>query len=501
MGMDLEVIRESVDRLVDTLVAAPGHDGSGTFTLQTLVLGARDLLSVGYREGGRPDSPETKAALDVFAAAYDAGQPLRRLEVDASGGGDGSSPRVVLESTADYQEFARSWRPWQNLCCQLIIAAADAAFPAGWQHAGWCIRDPGYHLRLQVQAARATPTGHHAIDVEQIDAPPLLAALRADIEASFRLAGRWLDDLELDVLADGRAATTWYYALGADLSYSLTMALPGLGDEAEAAPPGALAALAPPAGSAPSPARARSHAAEATYRPAPPTLVDRAAKGEEGEHWDRLLHALGERTGSDWLRPPATEAELARLEAAFGHPIPDALRAGWLRHDGQHLTDHTGRFFGVRWLSIEEIFDLGTFDDPDDWDSGDTVGDPAAKAARQLRSVPPGAVQLWHKHPGWLPVFRRSLEPAYLAVDLAPGPDGHPGQVIVCDQRDDQRVVVARSAHALLAWMDAEATAGKLTFYDAADDDHDHVAEGCHLTHSDDPQCDLITNLCWWRTS
>lgn len=69
---------------------------------------------------------------------------------------------------------------------------------------------------------------------------------------------------------------------------------------------------------------------------------------------------------------------------------------------------------------------------------------------------------------------------------MAPGPAGHPGQLIVYDNADVatvERTVVARDFHALLAWMDAEAGASRLIF-DCGNDTHDHVEQGCSLRHA-----------------
>lgn len=68
--------------------------------------------------------------------------------------------------------------------------------------------------------------------------------------------------------------------------------------------------------------------------------------------------------------------------------------------------------------------------------------------ARQT-SVPPNAIQKAYAHPAWIPLVR-DWGGNNLAIDLAPGPKGHWGQVILFGRDYDTKYVVARSwAHFL----------------------------------------------------
>ncbi|KAL2152521.1 hypothetical protein VTH82DRAFT_5705 [Thermothelomyces myriococcoides] len=68
--------------------------------------------------------------------------------------------------------------------------------------------------------------------------------------------------------------------------------------------------------------------------------------------------------------------------------------------------------------------------------------------ARQ-NSVPPNAIQKAYAHPAWIPLVR-DWGGNNLAVDLAPGPKGHWGQVILFGRDYDTKYVIARSwAHFL----------------------------------------------------
>jgi cell wall assembly regulator SMI1 len=311
---------------------------------------------------------------------------------------------------------------------------------------------------------------------------------------AFHRSGRRLVTISVSVLPSGRAGVTWWYGLDVSRSPALSP-LPPLARPATAMPRSPSNRTPPPA----DPAR--------PAMPARETPVDRAPRNDPDRHWDRLLAVLTSRLGTAWLQPPARESDLARLTAAFGHPLPAALRAGYLRHNGQADTDLVGRFFGLRWLSIDEILARTAFKPADRGSpigrngpaSGveldpDRAGDPAAIEAEDHSSTPPHAVQLRFAHPGWLPVFDRVLSSySFLAVDMAPGPAGNTGQIINFGEYERDHVVIARDFHALLAWMDAEATADHLAFHD--DDEHDHVTAACHLVHTDDRNVDLITLL------
>lgn len=65
-------------------------------------------------------------------------------------------------------------------------------------------------------------------------------------------------------------------------------------------------------------------------------------------------------------------------------------------------------------------------------------------------SQPPGAIQKAYAHPGWIPLAR-DWGGNCIAVDLAPGPAGKWGQVIIFGRDYDCKYVVARSWAAFLA--------------------------------------------------
>jgi cell wall assembly regulator SMI1 len=76
-------------------------------------------------------------------------------------------------------------------------------------------------------------------------------------------------------------------------------------------------------------------------------------------------------------------------------------------------------------------------------------------------SQPPGAVQKAYAHPAWIPLAR-DWGGNHLAIDLAPGPAGKWGQVIIFGRDYDCKYVVARSWAAFLATFAEDLCSGKV---------------------------------------
>jgi cell wall assembly regulator SMI1 len=75
-------------------------------------------------------------------------------------------------------------------------------------------------------------------------------------------------------------------------------------------------------------------------------------------------------------------------------------------------------------------------------------------------SQPSGAIQRVYAHPAWIPLVR-DWGGNNLAVDLAPGPTGKWGQVILFGRDYDCKYVVARSWSAFLATVSDDLNSGK----------------------------------------
>ncbi|KAI5201471.1 putative 1,3-beta-glucan biosynthesis protein [Aureobasidium subglaciale] len=176
-----------------------------------------------------------------------------------------------------------------------------------------------------------------------------------------------------------------------------------------------------------------------------------------------------------------TQNDVNELEHELDCTLPMEMRESLMIHDGQERGGRpTGILFGCMLLDCEEIVQ--------EWKQWARVGDDylrassAPYAAPQVPnkafagsstqpsaapqsasgagwrselmakqdSHPPNAVQKAYVHPGWIPVAR-DWGGNNICIDLAPGPAGKWGQVILAGRDYDCKYVVARSWSAFLA--------------------------------------------------
>ncbi|KAI0434507.1 putative 1,3-beta-glucan protein [Xylaria sp. FL1042] len=195
----------------------------------------------------------------------------------------------------------------------------------------------------------------------------------------------------------------------------------------------------------------------------------------------------------DQLCEGCTNNDLIELEHQLDCSLPQDLRDSLVIHDGQERGGNpTGIVFSSMLLDCEEIVQ--------EWDqwrrvnqqylletsvtnpavpskafggaaeassSRSVPGSPGSQKgswrqdlqARQ-DSVPPGAIQRAYAHPAWIPLVR-DWGGNNLAVDLAPGPTGIWGQIILFGRDYDTKYVVARSWGAFLAILADDLNSGK----------------------------------------
>lgn len=151
------------------------------------------------------------------------------------------------------------------------------------------------------------------------------------------------------------------------------------------------------------------------FRPAPPPSPPPALppSGDPARipGLARALRATG---------PPATERELAALEAELGVVLPADLRAFHLHATGSVLCPPDDSLRAHRHLT--EVDDV-------------LAADPASWDAVPHYVGPEGAVRRMRWNRAWVPIAEVA-DGRHLAVDLDPGPRGRPGQVIEVDARD-----------------------------------------------------------------
>ncbi|SOD61604.1 Cell wall assembly regulator SMI1 [Streptomyces zhaozhouensis] len=133
-----------------------------------------------------------------------------------------------------------------------------------------------------------------------------------------------------------------------------------------------------------------------------------------------------ELTGSeDELPGPAGEEEIAALEDELGVALPPDLRALYGIADGEGFElAHPGVFCGWSWIGLSEA---GALDD--EWLDIKREWEYAPWGTPVRDADPPGAVRRSPLRDGWVR-FADDTGGNWLAVDMDPGPNGRPGQVI-----------------------------------------------------------------------
>ncbi|KAJ5293351.1 uncharacterized protein N7443_009304 [Penicillium atrosanguineum] len=213
--------------------------------------------------------------------------------------------------------------------------------------------------------------------------------------------------------------------------------------------------------------------------PPPPPVAHSWRKIERWleNNYEELLDNLGE---------GCTQNDINELEHELDCSLPLEVRESLMIHDGQERGGlPTGVLFSCMSLDCEEIVqERRTWKTVNDEFlsnsmvnsapvSSSAAGSSAAAASQQGNpgwrnelldrqdSQPPGAVQKAYAHHGWIPVAR-DWGGNHLAIDLAPGPAGKWGQVIIFGRDYDCKYVVARSWAAFLATFADDLCSGKV---------------------------------------
>lgn len=191
----------------------------------------------------------------------------------------------------------------------------------------------------------------------------------------------------------------------------------------------------------------------------------------------------------DQLSEGCTQNDVNELEHELDVSLPMEVRESLQIHDGQERGGRpTGIIFGCMLLDCEEIVQ--------EWKNWRTVNEefltlPTLQRHESFpkgfnppqQSTNPGTNPLWRQelldrqdsqparaiqkayaHPGWIPLAR-DWGGNNIAVDLAPGPVGKWGQIIIFGRDYDCKYVVARSWAAFLA-MVADDMSGEKVFVD-----------------------------------
>ena len=211
--------------------------------------------------------------------------------------------------------------------------------------------------------------------------------------------------------------------------------------------------------------------------------------------WDRIDSWAEENYPElfDQLGEGATANDLNDLEHQLDCSLPQDVRESIMAHDGQERGGMpTGIIFGSMLMDCEEIvqewdqwrrvnhqFLLETSVSSPSIPSRAFGGSGEASSSKQDSAaapeprnewrqdliskqdcVPPNSVQKAYAHAGWIPLVR-DWGGNNLAVDLAPGPGGRWGQIILFGRDYDTKYVVARSWASFLALVADDLNSGK----------------------------------------
>jgi len=193
----------------------------------------------------------------------------------------------------------------------------------------------------------------------------------------------------------------------------------------------------------------------------------------------------------DQLCEGCTNNDLNELEHQLDCSLPMEVRESLQLHDGQERGGiPTGIIFGCMLLDCEEIVqewenwkkvNQEYLTEPVNYNKpatpmkalGGASSSSSSKTPSQTQnpmwrqdllakqdSQPSGAIQKVYAHPAWIPLAR-DWGGNNLAVDLAPGPTGKWGQVILFGRDYDCKYVVARSWSAFMATVADDLNSGK----------------------------------------
>jgi cell wall assembly regulator SMI1 len=166
------------------------------------------------------------------------------------------------------------------------------------------------------------------------------------------------------------------------------------------------------------------------------------------------------------LRPGASEQEISAIEKESGVQLPDSLRQSYMVHDGENDMAYPGAIIGVPYDPVDSIpyKTQSSRKWLEKYDSSDTdfEGD------RGCTSVPPDAIRRRCFSSSLIAICYR--DGACIGIDLDPGPNGVPGQVVnFGNDLDEWRFVLAVSWGHFLEDIADELEAGNLVITREAD--------------------------------
>lgn len=153
------------------------------------------------------------------------------------------------------------------------------------------------------------------------------------------------------------------------------------------------------------------------------------------------------------LQPPATDEELAGLQATIGAELPASFIRLYKWRNGQRDLRVGGPFYGLAFLSVADV--IGK------WEPWKELcdEDPELAGGDFASSVVPGVVKALYANPLWIP-FADDWGGNHIGIDLDPGPGGRVGQVINFGRDEDAKYVLGATVDDFVERMVTELEAG-----------------------------------------
>ncbi len=161
--------------------------------------------------------------------------------------------------------------------------------------------------------------------------------------------------------------------------------------------------------------------------------------------WQRLEQFFAAQPWPVALRPGASEAEIAAVEAALGLPFPADFRASLRIHDGEDWQQWREC---VRWM-IHDAFLLSLDEILSHWNLQQTYYARWGEDEYADDYQDEDRIRNVIFHPRRIPIVMNLDEESGLWLDFTPGPTGVAGQVIM-DITECDFIVLAPTFHAFL---------------------------------------------------
>ncbi|MDQ1593229.1 MAG: hypothetical protein QOG71_3856 [Pyrinomonadaceae bacterium] len=174
------------------------------------------------------------------------------------------------------------------------------------------------------------------------------------------------------------------------------------------------------------------------------------------ELWQRIEEWLRQHAPHilEGLNAGASEDEIKALHTQVGASLPEELVAFYRVHNGQRQ-DSSGLFFGLQFLSIDEVLT-----NRESWTELDYMNE---EMEDMMESYPDGVIKKLYANAGWLPVTH-DYGGNHIGVDLDPDWKGARGQVIVFGRDEDRKRLAAESFPAFIEFFVAQLEQGNYYF-------------------------------------